>query len=62
MEINHIELSSIKERIVRLEEKFIAADKALELARQSLSATAVVSTITILISILALVIVWIEHT
>lgn len=49
------------ERIIRLEEKQIAADKALDLARASLSKGTVISTITIIISVVAVMIAFFRH-
>ena len=48
------------ERIARLEQKAADADKALDLARESVSINSVIAVITILISIVALVIVFIK--
>ena len=49
------------ERIVRLEEKYSAAEKALSIARESISTASVVSVITIIISIVSLVVVFIRR-
>lgn len=48
----------LREKIARLEERIIASDKALELARGALSKNSVLSIITIIISIIAVVVVF----
>lgn len=51
----------LRENIARLEERIYASDRALELARSSLSRNSLVSFITILVSIIAIVTVWIKN-
>ena len=54
MEVSLLEICNLREKIVRLEEKIVASDKALELARGSLSRNNVIAVITIIISVVAL--------
>lgn len=45
---------SLQERVCRLEEKFNGAERALKLARKSLSINAVVSVITVILALIGI--------
>lgn len=49
-----------KERLVRVEEKILASEKALELARGTLSRNSLISVITVIISVITLVLYFIK--
>ncbi len=53
-------MESLEERVIRLEEKHIAAKDALELARGKLDRASVISAITIIVSIIALFLQWMK--
>lgn len=59
--INYIEICDVREKIARLEERLVAADRALILAESKVSRTALISVITIIIAVLALAIQFIKH-
>jgi hypothetical protein len=58
LELSHL---SMGERIARLEQKASDADKALDLARDSVSLNSLVAVGTLIISIVAIIIVWLKH-
>jgi len=58
LELSHL---SMGERIARLEQKASDADKALDLARDSVSFNSLVAVGTLIISIVAIIIVWLKH-
>jgi hypothetical protein len=58
MELSHL---SMGERVARLEQKATDADKALDLARDSVSLNSIVAVATLIISIVAIIVVWIKH-
>ena len=59
--LNDLSHWPVGERIARLEQKAFDSDKALDLARDSVSITGVVSILTLIISIVAIIIVWLKH-
>lgn len=50
----------LRERISRLEEKIMASERALELARDSLSKSQMGAVITIILAVIAIAIHWIK--
>lgn len=61
MDAYEIEMTTLRERVVRLEEKIISADRALTLAEGKVSRAALISTITIIIAIVALAIQFVKR-
>lgn len=61
MENSHEDICSLRERVARNEEKIVAADKALGLARDSVSKNNLASIANFVLSTLAVVIAWLHH-
>ena len=49
------------ERVARLEQQARDADKALDLSRDSVSISTFISVLTLIISVIAILIVWLKH-
>lgn len=61
MDTNAQDLCDVRIGIARLDEKIKASDKALELARNSLSRNGVLSVITVIISIISIIFSFVKH-
>ena len=57
---NHKEICDLRERLARAEEKIEAADKALILAKESVSKTNLGAVATFVLSVLAMAIAWLK--